>query len=60
MSTSKSLKSEKLMVADPNLLTARNLFACDYLKDHSVTKSGFKAVWDSVDSGTRKPDLDSF
>ncbi|KAI9432053.1 hypothetical protein H4582DRAFT_2083989 [Lactarius indigo] len=54
MPTSKGSKSKKLMIADPNLLTARNLFACDYLKDHSVTKSSFKAVWDSVDSGTRK------
>ncbi|KAI9442771.1 hypothetical protein H4582DRAFT_2073375 [Lactarius indigo] len=54
MPTSKGSKSKKLMIADPNLLTAWNLFACDYLKDHSVTKSSFKAVWDSVDSGTRK------
>ncbi|KAH9009162.1 hypothetical protein EDB85DRAFT_2163188 [Lactarius pseudohatsudake] len=54
MSTSRSSKSEKLMVAAPNLLTARNLFACDYLKEHPLTKSSFKAVWDHLDSETKK------
>ncbi|KAH8976817.1 hypothetical protein EDB92DRAFT_1924245 [Lactarius akahatsu] len=54
LSTSRSSKSEKLMVAAPNLLTARNLFACDYLKEHPLTKSGFKAVWDYLDSETKK------
>ncbi|KAH8994126.1 hypothetical protein EDB86DRAFT_2926956 [Lactarius hatsudake] len=54
MSTSRSSKSEKLMVAAPNLLTAHNLFACDYLKEHPLTKSGFKAVWDNLNSETRK------
>ncbi|KAH8977622.1 hypothetical protein EDB92DRAFT_1822208 [Lactarius akahatsu] len=54
MSTSRSSKSEKLMVAAPNLLTARNLFACDYLKEHPLTKSGFKAVWDNLDSEMKK------
>ncbi|KAH9012849.1 hypothetical protein EDB83DRAFT_2436447 [Lactarius deliciosus] len=54
MSTSRSSKSEKLMVAAPNLLTARNLFASDYLKEHPLTKSGFKAVWDNLDSETKK------
>ena len=32
----------------------RNLFACDYLKEHPLTKSEFKTVWDSIDSETKK------
>jgi hypothetical protein len=34
--------------------SSRNLFACDYLKDHSLTKSAFKTVWDNIDLATKK------
>lgn len=50
----KGSKSEKMMVAAPGLLTPRNLFACDYLKDHTLSKSEFKIVWDNIDSETKK------
>lgn len=32
----------------------RNLFACDYLKDHTLSKLKFKNVWDNIDSETKK------
>jgi hypothetical protein len=32
----------------------RNLFARDYLQEHSPTMSGFKAVWDNIDSETKR------
>ncbi|KAH9056601.1 hypothetical protein EDB87DRAFT_1687141 [Lactarius vividus] len=47
------------MVATPNLLTSCNLFACNYLKEHPLTKSGFKAVWDNLNSEMKKALWDS-
>ncbi|KAN0134104.1 hypothetical protein V8E53_008109 [Lactarius tabidus] len=53
-SATRGLKSEKAMVASPDSLSARNLFACDYLKDHTLSKLKFKNVWDNIDSETKK------
>ncbi|KAI0281565.1 hypothetical protein BC826DRAFT_1111260 [Russula brevipes] len=52
--TSSKAKAGKPMVASPTVLTARNLFAIDYLKDHTATISEFKTVWDKVPSETKK------
>ncbi|KAF8481607.1 hypothetical protein DFH94DRAFT_681002 [Russula ochroleuca] len=53
-STTRTSKSQKLMVASPDLLMPWNLFACDYLQEHSPTTSEFKAVWDNIDPKTKR------
>ncbi|KAF8869672.1 hypothetical protein BD779DRAFT_1479589 [Infundibulicybe gibba] len=42
----------KKMEASVTLLTARNLFAIDYLQDHSVTVAEFAAIYKSLDKAT--------
>lgn len=52
--TNKAKVSGKLMVASSTVLSARNLFAVDYLKEHSPTISEFKTIWDNTPSETKK------
>ncbi|EDR01217.1 uncharacterized protein LACBIDRAFT_312317 [Laccaria bicolor S238N-H82] len=47
-------KKGKLMVPSKTSLTARNLYALDYEKDHSVTNTEFKEIWDNLDAETLK------
>jgi len=48
-------KSSKLMVASLTVLSARNLFAIEYLKEHpATTKHEFKNIWDNIASETKK------
>ncbi|KAH9990113.1 hypothetical protein BJV77DRAFT_1069130 [Russula vinacea] len=53
-SVARSAKAGKLMVASLTVLSARNLFALEYLKDHAPTISEFKIIWDNVSSDTKK------
>jgi len=42
------------MVASTTILSARNLFALDYLKDNSPTTSEFKVIWDTTSPEIKK------
>ncbi|KAN0129359.1 hypothetical protein V8E53_012843 [Lactarius tabidus] len=50
----RSPKLEKAMAAVPGVLSPRNLFAYNHLKDHTLSKSQFKTVWYNIDSETKK------
>ncbi|KIJ97245.1 hypothetical protein K443DRAFT_10023 [Laccaria amethystina LaAM-08-1] len=45
--------SAKLMQANSSL-SARNLFAIDYLKTHTPTVAEFKEIYDALDKATIK------
>ncbi|KAJ3725411.1 hypothetical protein C8R42DRAFT_718931 [Lentinula raphanica] len=50
----KPKKMDEAMVADPASITARNLFAIDYLKNNTCTKSEFKDAWNALGSSGQK------
>ncbi|KAI0277729.1 hypothetical protein BC826DRAFT_1113752 [Russula brevipes] len=54
MAPSSKAKAGKLMVVSSMVLSARNLFAVDFLKEHTPTIAEFKLIWDKTPSEIKK------